>query len=65
MFSVIVLLYYNQKTWQSDSSSVKDEIYVKISSITRTHYYVVLPLHKLPQNQSTNFLKKIEPVSVE
>ena len=35
MFLVIVLLCYNQETWQTDSSSVKDKIYVKISQTLR------------------------------
>ena len=37
MLLVIALLYYNQKTWQSDCWPVKDETYVKITQLLRTH----------------------------
>ena len=33
--------------------------------VHHTHYYVVLLLRKLQQDQSTYFLKKIEAVSTE
>ena len=40
MFLVIVLLCYNQETWQNDSTSIKDKISVKKTYTLRDYIQI-------------------------